>query len=106
MINQLIITGRLAEDPKIITTETGNKIGEIKVAVIRSYKNADGEYETDVIPCKLWRDIAEKTAEYAKQGDLIGIRGRIEIRYDKEDNPKMEIIAEKVTFLSARKEEN
>lgn len=100
MINQIIITGRLAENPKIEKTENGTKRGRIKINCTRSYKNANGEYETDTIPCILWRGVAEQTAEYCKTGDLIGIRGRIQIT-----NEKIELIAEKVSFLASKKEE-
>ena len=37
--------------------------------------------------------------------DLIGIKARIETNTDIEDNKKIKIIAEKVSFLSSKKED-
>ncbi|MDD4644153.1 MAG: single-stranded DNA-binding protein, partial [Bacilli bacterium] len=77
------------------------------VAVPRSYKNTNGEYETDFINCILWAGVAQNTTEYCKKGDLLGIKGRIQTRKI-EDNPEKpiyvtELIAEKITFLSSKK---
>ena len=79
----------------------------ITVAVPRSYKNENGEYDTDFIKCTMWSGVAENTSEYCKQGDLIGIKGRIQTRVIEKDNSKQtiqEVIAEKVTFLAKSKE--
>ena len=58
----------------------------ITLAVNRGYKNQNGEYDTDFIPCVLWRGVAENAAEYCHKGDLIGIRGRLETRkYENEE---------------------
>ena len=47
MLNQTVIVGRIVRDPELRETESGNKVTNITLAVPRSYKNADGEYETD-----------------------------------------------------------
>lgn len=107
MLNQTVIVGRLVRDPELIETETGKKVTNITLAVPRSYKNINGEYDTDFISCVLWQGIAENTTEYCKKGDLVGIKGRIQSRSieQEDDYPKkiMEVIAEKVTFLSSKK---
>lgn len=90
MLNCLTLVGRLVDQPKF---EEGNT--SIKLAVSRSFKNADGEYETDIIPVKLYDMIAKNTCEYCKKGDLVGIKGRLQSI----DN--LEVIAEKLTFLSS-----
>lgn len=110
MLNQSIIVGRIVREPEIKEAENGNKYTNITLAVQRSYKNSDGEYDTDFISCVLWKGIAETTAEYCKKGDLIGIRGRIQTRVVEypEDIKRtvMEVIAERVTFLSSKKQES
>ena len=111
MLNQVILVGRLVEQP---TTKKVNEseVANITLAVPRSYKNANGEYETDFIDCVLWNGVATNTAEYCKKGDLIGVRGRIQVStYETEEGNKrksVEVVAEKVTFLSTKKvsEEN
>lgn len=53
MLNQVVIVGRLTSDPEINEVENGRKVTYITVAVPRTYKNVDGNYETDFIRCTL-----------------------------------------------------
>lgn len=106
MLNQLVVVGRLVRDPELRKTETGKKVTNITLAVPRSYKNTNGEYETDFIDCTLWSAVAESTSDYCKKGDLLGVRGRLQTRvYEKDEEKKYatEVVAEKVTFLSSKK---
>lgn len=106
MLNQVVFVGRLVRDPELRESEGGNKFTNITVAVPRSYKNVDGEYDADFIDCRLWTGVAENTAEFCKKGDLIGVKGRIETRtYEENDEIRYltEIIAEKITFLSNKR---
>lgn len=97
MLNQIILVGRLVSDPQINETENG-KVSTITLAVSRSFKNEEGIYETDFIPIILWEGIATNVNEYCKKGDLLGVKGRLQTK----DN-KIEVVAEKVTFLSSKK---
>ena len=106
MLNQLVVIGRLVKDPELRKTESGRNVTNITLAVPRSYKNVNGEYDTDYVDCVLWNTVAESTTEYCKKGDLIGVKGRVQTRiYEKDEQKKFvtEIIAEKVTFLSSKK---
>lgn len=106
-MNQVIIVGRLTKDPEIYKEDGNKKRAMITVAVNRQYKNPDGIYETDFINCILWNVIAENTCEYCKKGDVVGVKGRIQsdIINQEDGNTKyyLNIIAEKVTFLSSKK---
>lgn len=97
MLNQIVLVGRLVSDPKINETENEKKVSTITLAVPRSYKNANGEYETDFIPCVLWNGIATNTTEYCRKGDIVGVKGRMQCT-----EGKLEVVAEKVTFLSSK----
>lgn len=105
MINQVMLVGRLTKTPELFYTDSGKKGSFITLAVGRPFKNPDGEYDTDFLDCTLWTGIAESTAEYCKKGDIVGVRGRIQSRIiENEDGSKykrMEIVADKVTFLSS-----
>lgn len=108
MLNQLVVIGRLVKEPELKKTDTGKKVTNITLAVPRSYKNMNGEYDADFIDCILWNNVAESTTEYCHKGDLLGVRGRIQTRsYEKDDVKKYvtEVIAEKVTFLSSKRQE-
>ena len=106
MLNQVVLVGRLVRDPEVSKSKNGASYSHITLAVPRSYKNVDGEYETDFIDCTLWQLVATNTKEYCKKGDIVGVKGRIESRvYEKDGEKKYttEVIAEKVTFLSSNK---
>ena len=97
MLNQVVIVGRLVEKPIVEENENEKKVCNIILAVQRSYKNAEGVYETDFIKCTLWNDIAENTVEYCNKGDLVGVKGRLQCLSGNE----LQLIAEKVSFLSS-----
>jgi len=106
MLNQTVLVGRLANDPELYETETGKKLTRITLAVPRTYKNVNGEYDTDFIGCKMWQNVAQSTTDYCQKGDLVGVKGRIQTsRYNTEDGERFitEVVAEKVTFLSSSK---
>lgn len=98
MLNQVVLVGRLTDKPEIIETEEGKKYGTVTLAVPRSFKNDEGVYETDFIPCVLYNGIVEQVSEWCKKGDLVGIKGRVQT-----EEGKIQFIAEKVTFLSSKK---
>jgi len=83
MLNQTVLVGRLANDPELYETETGKKLTRITLAVPRTYKNINGEYDTDFIGCKLWQNVAQSTTDYCRKGDLVGMKV---IRYSQNYN--------------------
>lgn len=104
MLNQAVLVGRIVQTPELRETENGKKLARMTLAVPRSFKNSNGEYETDFISCVMWKGVAESTVEYCQTGDLVGIKGRIQTRnIETEEEHKrqlVEVVAEKVTFLS------
>lgn len=101
MLNQIITVGRLTNIKKE-ELENGGKKVIATLAVPQYFKNADGEYDTNFIDFTLYGGIAENTVEYCKKGDIIGVRGRIQ-RID--TNKPIELIAEKITFLSSKRKD-
>ena len=104
MLNQVVLVGRLVKDLEVVKEEE-KEVAYITIAVPRSYKNMDGEYETDFIDCILWNGIATNTAEYCHKGDLLGIKGRLQTDISNNGIKTTNVIAEKITFLSSRKTE-
>lgn len=88
-MNNVILVGR-------ITSFEGN---EVTISVTRNYKNEDGIYMSDSIPVRLSANIGEKMQEFCKIGDVIGVKGRLETR------GSVVVIADKVSFISAKKPE-
>lgn len=101
MLNQFTLVGRVTKTPEIMENQDGSKFTILNLAVPRNFKNKNGEYETDFIDCTLWKGIAENTCNYIKKGDMVGIRGKIQ---NLNNTAQLQLIAEKVTFLSSKEE--
>ena len=109
MLNQIILVGRLTRDITVNKSENGVKVCTISLAIPRSFKNSDGTYDTDFIDCVAFDSIAENTREYCSKGDIVGVKGRVQSRVVESGDKKesvMEIICEKITFLSSKPKDN
>ena len=78
MLNNVVLVGRLVADPELKEVGKEGKVVNFTLAVARSYKNAEGEYDTDFIQCNVWNQIAENMSEYCHKGDLIGVKGQLQ----------------------------
>ena len=108
MLNQIVLVGRLTRDIVVNKSDNGVKVATISLAIPRSFKNSDGTYDTDFIECTAFDSIAENTCEYCGKGDIVGIKGRVQSRVIENEDKKetvMQIICEKVTFLSSKSKE-
>ncbi len=107
MVNNVILVGRLTQDPEIVEIENNKKVTTVILAVNRNFKNSEGIYETDFIRCILWNSVASTTTEYCKVGDVIGVKGRLQTSKYEDEYGKThyvtDVIAERVTFLSSNK---
>ena len=101
LMNQTVLVGRLVNNPELHETVNGKSFCNLTIAVPRPYKNDKGEYDTDFIQCKLWQGVAQRTSQYCKKGDLVGVKGRLQVN-NKND---LEVNVEKITFLSNRSQE-
>ena len=101
MLNKFKLVGRITKTPEMMENQDGSKFAIINLAVPRTFKNENGEYDTDFIDCTLWKGIAENVCEYCKKGDVVGIKGRIQ---NLNNTAQLQLIAEKVSFLSSKEE--
>ena len=110
MLNNVVLVGRLTADVEVKEIKKDVKVARFTLAVQRTYKNEEGNYETDFIQCNVWNNIADNMKEYCKKGDLIGVKGYLQSSSyeDKEGNKRYvtDVRVEKVTFLSSKKEES
>lgn len=96
MLNQAILVGRIVNlEEKETSAE--RICARIIVAVPRSFKNVNGEYEKDFIDCILWNETAKNTLEHCQNGDVVGVKGRLQ---KSESDKELLVVAEKVTFIS------
>lgn len=108
MMNNVVIIGRLTKDLEIKEIKEGVNVLNFTLAVQRSYKNEDGEYETDFINVVAWNDVAKNLSEFCKKGDLVGVKGElITSSYEKDDvkHYKTEVRANRISFLTPKKVE-
>ena len=98
MLNQVVLVGRIQNEFEVQKSERGKQLTLI-LEVNRNYKNLNGEYDIDYIPVKILRTMVDRVVENCSKGDLIGVKGRL----TKLKNDDLEMLAEKVTFLSSKK---
>jgi len=106
MVNMVVLVGRLVKDPEIIESGNGSKMSRVTLAVNRRFKGPDGVYHTDYVDCVLWNNYALNVNEYCSKGDLIGVRGRLQVNVVENDGNKRkftDVVAESITFLSTLK---
>lgn len=76
-MNKSIIMGRLTAQPELRQTQSGIASCRFTVAVNRRFKNANGEYDADFIPCVAWRQTAEFVSKYFSKGSMICVEGSL-----------------------------
>lgn len=107
MMNQFLGVGRLVAQPEVKESENGKKYTNFTIAVQRSYKNADGEYDTDFLDVVSFGQMADTLSEYCKKGDMIAVKGRVETSvYENEAGDKKkntQVVADRITFLTSSK---
>lgn len=106
MVNTVMLVGRLVRDPEVLEKENGLKMSKITLAINRRFKGTDGVYHADFIDCILWNSYALNVNEYCSKGDILGVRGRLQVEFLERDGKKkkfMDVIAESITFISSQK---
>ncbi len=103
--NHIVLVGRLVADPELRQTQSGVPVTSFRIAVDRP-KGRDGEKQTDFFGVSIWRQRAERAAEFLQKGRLVLIAGRIQIReYTDRDNNKrtaVDVVADDFQMLDAR----
>lgn len=101
MLNVVVLTGRLTDDPELKTTTNGISVCSFTIAVERRYK-AGEERQADFINIVTWRSSAEFVSKYFKRGQMIAVEGAIQTRkyQDRDGNNRMafEVVANNVQF--------
>ncbi len=105
-MNKIILLGRLTKDPEYKTMPSGAGVTNFTVAVNRNFKNKEGNYDADFLPCVAYRNTAEFINKYFKKGSLICLEGRVQVRnYDAQDGSKRyvtEVIVQNVEFVGGK----
>ncbi len=110
--NKVILIGNMVADPELKQTPNGISVCRFRLAVQRKYaKSAEqGQQTADFLDVVAWRQSAEFVSKYFKKGSPILVCGQIQSRnWEDKDGSKrytVEIIADEVSFVSSRSDEN
>lgn len=102
--NQVILMGNLTRDPELRSTPNGQSVCNFSLALNRSYKGSDGEWQeaTDFIDVVAWGPLGERVAQYLTKGRPALVNGRLQSRSWEQEGAKrskVEVVAQDVTFL-------
>ena len=105
--NQVILMGNLTRDPEVRQIPSGQSVCSFSLALNRSYKGADGEWQeaTDYVDVVAWGPLGERVGQYLNKGSRCLVQGRIQSRsweQDGQKRSKVEVNANDVTFLDGR----
>ena len=108
MFNKVILIGRTTSDVDLRYTQGQNQkaVGQVSLAVNRSYKGANGEREADFIRLVVWGEQAERFASWIKKGSLVQVEGELRTRsYDNQQGQRVyvtEVIVQRFNNLEKR----
>ncbi len=108
-MKQTLILGNIVNDLELKQTQSGTDYVTFNVAVRRTFKNANGEYDTDFFPIVIYGATAKYVATYGAKGMKICVNGELRNRsYVNKDGQNVrvtEIVAESVELMSRPKVE-
>lgn len=109
-MNKVVELGRLTKNPDIKYTPNGKAVAQFTLAVNRPFKNQQGEYDADFIPCVAWGKVAELIGNSCVKCHRLLVEGRLQIRnYEGKDGQKRyitEVIVENMEFIERKSDLN
>lgn len=105
-VNKVILLGNLGADPELRHTASGTPVANMRLATSRRWNNKDGEWqeETQWHSVVAWGKTGELCGQYLSKGRQVYIEGRLQTRKwqdkDGRDWQSIEVVADKVVFLS------
>jgi len=110
-LNQVTLMGNLTRDPELRNTPNGQNVTNFSLALNRSYKDSGGEWQeaTDYVDIVCWGPLAERVDQYLSKGRRCLVQGRLQSRSWEQDGQKrnkVEVLANDVTFLDGRSDDN
>lgn len=104
-MNNIVLTGRLTEQPDVKQTQGGAAVCRFTIAV----KRPNTKDVTDFIYCVAWRNTAEFVGKYFGKGQMIAVQGVLTSRkYDDHDGNKrtaFEVAVDRAEFCESKKTE-
>ncbi|HEY9570744.1 single-stranded DNA-binding protein [Lysinibacillus sp. BF-4] len=105
-MNHVGLVGRTTKHAVLRELAGGKMQTNFSLAINRTFKNQQGEFDTDFVLCVAWGKLAETIVKHCGKGSLIGVSGRIQSRnYDREDGTRVfmtEVVIEDVRFYQLK----
>ncbi len=105
-LNKVFLMGNLTKEPEIRYTPNGKAVGDMRMAVNRRFKTAEGQAkdETCFIQVVVWGRQAETCGEYLRKGSQVLVEGRLQYDEWEKDNQKfsrLRVVADRVQFMGS-----
>jgi single-strand DNA-binding protein len=108
VINNVVLVGRLGNDPELTYTQSGTAITKFRLAVNRPPRQGSDQEETDWLNVVTFGRTAETCNQYLDKGALVGVEGRVQSStWERQDGTRgysVEINAMRVQFLESRRD--
>jgi len=110
--NKIFMVGNLTKDPDLNMTTKGIPVANFRIASSRHFKAANGDKREEVcfVNVTAWMRLAEACKAKLLKGDSIFVEGRLQSKTWKdakgESKSSIEILAERIQFLSKEIEED
>ncbi len=101
-LNKVLLIGRLAADPEIRNTPSGQMVANVRVATSRVWNDQAGQRQeqTEFHTVICWGKLAELAQKYMQKGQLMHFEGRLQNRsWQAQDGSKRyatEVVAENI----------
>ena len=103
MYNYLMLVGTITKDIELKELANNKKVATLDLAVMRGFRNANGEYDCDFLKVTLWDFLADLAVDTLKKGSKVGIKGRIYPHVEQLASgafvPMNELIGERLFFF-------
>ncbi|MBP3514015.1 MAG: single-stranded DNA-binding protein [Elusimicrobiaceae bacterium] len=107
-LNNVIISGRITQEPKIAITSTGKMVLSCNVAVNKRYMDKiTGEWKDDVVfvPVVVWGDAAQRAKDRLSKGSPVVVTGKITSSSYTDKNgqnrTKLQVTADRMQMLES-----
>jgi len=105
-LNRVMLMGNLTRDPEVRHTGSGTAVADLRVALKRRYRTAQGEDKEEVcyVTVTAWGRQAETSGQYLKKGSPVFVEGHLKMDEWEKDGQKQSrlgVVAERIQFLSS-----
>ncbi len=108
-MNQVALVGRITRDVEVSMSGNGREVCRFTVAVNRTFKNPNGEYDADFISCVAFGQTANFMGRYIEKGRLVSVTGRIQTGSYERDGQRIyttDVVVDNIQGLDQRRQGN